>query len=113
MGYDYHVRMQEWDEVIAMAEKKAPDTPMSVSCLNLALAMKGQLPERMFSFYQRGKEGLLMSFVNDFTIPLVAGEPYYYLGLVNVGSSLSSRLWRPFRITGRVCVVLKGLLRPI
>lgn len=25
-----------------------------------------------------------MSFVNDFTIPLVAGEPYYYLGLVNV-----------------------------
>ena len=31
MGYDYHVRMQEWDEVIAMAEKKAPDTPMSVS----------------------------------------------------------------------------------
>ena len=84
MGYDYHVRMQEWDEVIAMAEKKAPDTPMSVSCLNLALAMKGQLPERMFSFYQRGKEGLLMSFVNDFTIPLVAGEPYYYLGLVNV-----------------------------
>lgn len=50
MGYDYHVRMQEWDEVIAMAEKKAPDTPMSVSCLNLALAMKGQLPERMFSF---------------------------------------------------------------
>lgn len=113
MGYDYHVRMQEWDEVIAMAEKKAPDTPMSVSCLNLALAMKGQLPERMFSFYQRGKEGLLMSFVNDFTIPLVAGEPYYYLGLVNVAQQFVFELWRPFRITGRVCVVLKGLLRPI
>ena len=87
MGYDYHVRMQEWDEVIAMAEKKAPDTPMSVSCLNLALAMKGQLPERMFSFYQRGKEGLLMSFVNDFTIPLVAGEPYYYLPLIKLVSA--------------------------
>lgn len=88
MAYDYHVRMQDWDGIIALAGKKLPDTPMAVSCLNLALGMKGQLADRMFHYRQRGKEGLFMSFVNDFTIPLVAAEPYYYLGMVNTAQQL-------------------------
>lgn len=88
MAYDYHVRMQDWDGIIVLAGKNLPDTPMAVSYLNLALGMKGQLADRMFHYRQRGKEGLFMSFVNDFTIPLVAAETYYYLGMVNTAQQL-------------------------
>lgn len=83
MAYDYQVRWQNWDKIIEMADKKAPTTSLSVSCLNLALAKKGILGDRMFHYYQNGTAGLLPNFTRDFTIPFVAGEVYYHLGFVN------------------------------
>lgn len=83
MEYDFHVRMRKWDRVIALADKKAPTSPLSVTCLNLALAKQDLLGERMFSYYQNGMGGLIPDFTRDFTIPMIAGEVYYHLGLVN------------------------------
>ncbi|GHT14168.1 hypothetical protein FACS189426_20110 [Bacteroidia bacterium] len=83
MAYDYHCRMKNWDEIIRMADKKSPSVPMTVTCLNLALYKTGQLSEKMFHYFQNGPEGLLPSFRRDFMIPMVGGEPYYYLGFVN------------------------------
>ena len=83
MAYDFNVRMRKWDRVIALADKKAPDSPLSVSCLNLALAQEGILGERMFCYYQNGIGGLIPEFVRDYTIPMIVGEIYYHLGFVN------------------------------
>ena len=83
MAYDYHCRMQNWDKIIKIADRKSPTIPMTVACLNLALYKTGQLPEKMFSYYQNGPEGLLPAFRRDFMIPTVGGEPYFYLGFVN------------------------------
>lgn len=83
MGYDRHVRMQEWDKVIEMADRKTPAAPMSVSCLNLALSQSGLLPERMFSYYQNGVKGLIPPYEADFTSPLSTNEIYYHLGMIN------------------------------
>jgi hypothetical protein len=83
MAYDYHSRMQNWDKIIEMADRKSPTLPMTVTCLNLALYKTGQLPEKMFHYFQNGPEGLLPTFQRDFMIPMVGGEPYYYLGFVN------------------------------
>ncbi|MCU4163676.1 DUF6057 family protein [Carboxylicivirga caseinilyticus] len=83
MAYDFHTRMRQWDKVIAMADKKSPSSPLSVSCLNLALAKKGMLAEHMFEYYQNGTGGLLPDFKKDFTIPMVTGEIYYQLGFIN------------------------------
>jgi len=83
MAYDFNCRMRRWDHVIAMAEKKMPTTPLSVTCLNLALAKEDQLGERMFSYYQNGVGGLMPDFVRDYTIPMIAGEVYYHLGFIN------------------------------
>ena len=89
MEYDYLVRIRDWKGIIAKAEKKTPDLPMSVSATNLALAMTNQLGERVFDFYQRGHEGLLPSFERNFsTIPLT-GEIYFYLGMVNTAQRLA------------------------
>jgi len=83
MEYDYLVRQHNWDAIIAKAERKTPDLPMSVCATNLALAMKEQLTERAFDFYQRGSEGLLPKFERNYTTTLVTGEAYFQLGLIN------------------------------
>ncbi|HEY5511035.1 MAG TPA: DUF6057 family protein [Prolixibacteraceae bacterium] len=83
MAYDFNVRMRKWDRVIALADKKTPSSPLSVSCLNLALAKQDLLAERMFYYYQNGIQGLMPDFTRDFTIPMIAGEVYYHLGFIN------------------------------
>jgi hypothetical protein len=83
MAYDYNVRMQNWDKVIEMADRKAPDSPLSVACLNLALCKEGKMNDSMFHYFQNGPEGLLPSFKRDFTVPMIVSEIYYHLGLLN------------------------------
>lgn len=83
MRYDYWVKKNMWDKIISTAEKKTPDSPFTVTCLNLALAKTGQLGDRMFEFYQNGTEGLLPQFQRDFTSPLPTGEAFYQLGMIN------------------------------
>ena len=81
--YDYLVRIGDWKGVIAKAEKRMPDLPMSVSATNLALGMTNQLGDRAFNFYQRGTEGLLPKFERNFATSQLTGEIYFNLGLVN------------------------------
>lgn len=83
MGYVHCVKMHDWNKIIAMADKKSPTFPMSVSCLNLALAKTGMLADKMFSYYQNGVLGLVPPFELDFTSPLSTNEIYYQLGMIN------------------------------
>lgn len=83
MRYDYWVKKNMWDKIISTAERKSPNSPFTVTCLNLALAKTGQLGDRMFEFYQNGTEGLLPEFQRDFTSPLPTGEAFYQLGMIN------------------------------
>ena len=83
MEYDYLVRIRDWKGIITKAEKQTPDLPMSVGATNLALAMTNQLGERAFDFYQRTSEGLLPRFERNFATTQLAGEVYFYLGLIN------------------------------
>jgi ABC-type multidrug transport system fused ATPase/permease subunit len=83
LEYDYLVRIKDWQGIIAKAEKKTPDLPMSVSATNLALAMTNQLGERAFDFYQRTSEGLLPKFERNYATSQLSGEIYFHLGLVN------------------------------
>ena len=81
--YDYLVRINDWNSIIAKAEKQMPDLPMSVSATNLALGMTNQLGDRAFDFYQRGTGGLLPKFERNFATAQLTGEIYFHLGLVN------------------------------
>ena len=81
--YDYLVRAKDWNAIIAKAERRTPDLPMSVSATNLALGMTNQLGERAFDFYQRGTEGLLPPFERNFATTQLTGEIYFHLGLIN------------------------------
>lgn len=89
MEYDYLVRIQNWNGIIAKAEQQTPDLPMSVSATNLALGMTNQLGNRAFDFYQRGSEGLLPKFERNFATTQLTGDIYFWLGLVNTAQRLA------------------------
>lgn len=83
LDYDALVREENWDDIIAKAEKKSPNSPLTVAALNLALAMKGQLLQRGFDFYQNGWEGAFPKVDKASEITIMIAETYFYLGLVN------------------------------
>lgn len=83
MAYNYYARMQKWNSIIALADKKTPDGPLTVSTLNMALCQKDYLPEYMFTYFQNGPEGLVPDFNRDFNSLMMTGEIYYHLGLIN------------------------------
>lgn len=83
LEYDALVRAGNWDDVIAKAEKKSPDSPLTIAALNLALAMKGQLLQRGFDFYQNGIECAFPKVEKASEITIMTAETYFYLGLVN------------------------------
>ena len=83
IDYDFLVRTEQWDKIIEKAEKKLATTPLSVSCVNLALSQKGQLADRLFEFYQNGGEGLFPTFTRDMISPVSTAEIFFRLGMVN------------------------------
>ncbi|MDO4162940.1 MAG: DUF6057 family protein [Bacteroides sp.] len=83
LEYDYLVRHEDWQSIIEKAEHKMPQSSFSMTYLNLALGMTGQLGDRMFEFRQRGMEGLIPQFRSDPATPMRAGEVFYRLGMIN------------------------------
>ena len=83
MRYDFMVRMQMWNRIMMAADRRNPDNPKTVSCLNLALSKTGRMPDHQFEYFQNGPEGLLPEFVGDCTNPVSTGEIYWHLGMVN------------------------------
>jgi len=83
IDYDFLVRTEQWNKIIEKAEKEPANTPLGVSCVNLALSQTGQLADRLFEFYQNGGEGLFPTFTRDMTSPVSTAEIFYRLGMVN------------------------------
>lgn len=80
---DYLVRNERWDGIIERAEKYQVNTAFSSVCVNLALAEKRQLAERMFEFWQNGEDALMMPRARDNTSMLPTAEVFWRLGLIN------------------------------
>jgi hypothetical protein len=83
MRYDFMVRMDMWNRIMMQADRKNPDNPTTVSCLNLALGKSGRMGDHQFDYFQNGPDGLLPEFIRAFTGPVSTGEIYWHLGMVN------------------------------
>jgi hypothetical protein len=57
--------------------------------LNLSLAKTGTMGDRMFNFRQNGAGGLFLTFAKEYVAPMMGGEIYYQLGLVNASQEYS------------------------
>lgn len=76
-------REGRWDDIIAKAEKHSPEGGVGLAAVNLALAHKGQLCNRLFDFDQHGMEGLIPPYKINSPVTLAASEICYQVGLVN------------------------------
>ena len=86
-GYDFMVRMGQWNKILATSDKHAPDSPIAVECTNLALAKTGHMASDMFAFFQNGPAGLLPEFTRDHFSPIPTGSVYYHLGMINTAQT--------------------------
>jgi len=83
MGYDFMARHQTWNRILTAVKADRPNHQIGVTAQNLALAMRGQLSEHAFEYNQNGLAGLLPPFERDPMSPLVTGEAFYQLGMIN------------------------------
>ena len=80
---DYLIRHERWDEVIVRAGKHVVPTAMWSNSVNLALAMRRELADRQFEFWQSGPDALIMPMVADNVSNLPTMEAFWRLGMVN------------------------------
>lgn len=80
---DWLVRNKRWDDILLMLDRKHVDNAFASNCANLALAQKGMLAEKMFSYYQSGPDALLLYSVRDNLSDYPTMEAFWLLGMVN------------------------------
>ena len=76
---DYFARTEQWDKTIE--ECKGKLTNFLYRChLNMALANKGELSDKMFNFDQRGPQGLLVQWNKSENISCMLSDIYFTMG---------------------------------
>ena len=83
INYDYLLRHKCYNNIINQSAIHQPQTDFERICINLSLAQKGLLAERMFDHPQDGCKGLLSDAVLDNMSCLPSMEAYFYLGMPN------------------------------
>ena len=78
---DYFARTEQWDKTIE--ECKGKLTNFLYMChLNMALANKGELSDKMFNFDQRGPQGLLVQWNKSENISCLLSDIYFTMGAI-------------------------------
>jgi len=84
MSYESLVSDEDWEGILRLARKSPPDNNVTISYVNLALAMQGKLGELQFSYPQSGEKGLFPSYGIHYESLLGTSEIYWHIGLVNI-----------------------------
>lgn len=82
--YDYLLRAQKWDAIVAKSYYRQPETLMGIWCTNRALAQRNELLDKMFHYRQEGPDGLLMDAARMNPLTLYSlSDICFDLGLIN------------------------------
>ena len=76
---DYFARTEQWDKTIEECKGKLTNF-LSMCHLNMALANKGELSDKMFNFDQRGPQGLLVQWNKSENISCMLSDIYFTMG---------------------------------
>lgn len=85
---DYFARTGQWDEIIKESQGRLSNY-LYMCYLNMALAEKGQLAERMFLYDQRGVNGLLLKWNKTFSISVLLSDVYFTIGNIAVAQEMA------------------------
>lgn len=83
LKFNMLVRSEDWDGVLTLARQRQVPNEFTSNSVNLALGMKRQLADRMFTFYQTGAGSLICPLVRNSLSMYPSMEALWRLGLVN------------------------------
>lgn len=85
---DYYTRTRQWDQIIHKC--KAPlSNYLYLCCLNMALAEKGELADRMFAFDQRGVQGVLVPWNKSAVVSTLLSDIYFTIGDIALSQEMA------------------------
>nr|WP_319510918.1 DUF6057 family protein [uncultured Draconibacterium sp.] len=87
MSYDNLVHNNDWGGIIQLAENAPPVGSQSKLALSLALAKTGQMSTKLFHFYPEPNDFFIPFNIRG-QAPIIANEPYFFLGLTNFSKML-------------------------
>ena len=87
MSYDNLVHNNDWGGIIQLAENAPPFGSHSKLALSLALAKTGQMSTKLFHFNPEPNDFFIPFNIRG-QAPIIANEPYFYLGLTNFSKML-------------------------
>lgn len=85
---DYYMRNEQWDRVIAEFDRSTP-SKRRMCGLNLALAHKGQLAERLLEFPQGGIETLMLRWDQSVFTAQLHSDLYYCMGIISAAQKFA------------------------
>lgn len=85
---DYYSRMGQWDNIVERFQKKATNY-LYLCYLNMALAEKGELAERMFTFDQRTTNGLIVKWNQTYSVSALLSSIYFTMGNIALAQEMA------------------------
>lgn len=76
---DYYLRHQQWEKIIATFPSEHPTVP-TLNVLNLALACRHELGDKMFSYPQNGSQTLVSSWNGSLIDAMICSDIFYQVG---------------------------------
>ncbi len=85
---DYYVRTEQWEKIVDICRGKLTNY-LNMCYLNLALAQRGELADRMFSFDQRGSQGLMVGWNKTDHVSSLLSDIAYAIGNVAMSQEMA------------------------
>ncbi|MDR2913186.1 MAG: DUF6057 family protein [Alistipes sp.] len=85
---NHYVRTEDWNAVIANS-RGSLDNYLHLSYLNLALAQKGTLADDLFSYDQRGAEGLFVEWNGTAAAAIALSDVNFMVGNISVAQQMA------------------------
>lgn len=83
----YWERHQKWDNLIQMHKGKQIRNPISRNYLNMALAAKGELGDKLFHFDQQGPQSLIAPWDGSYYMSAMLSDIHYMIGDISTAES--------------------------
>lgn len=85
---DYYTRTKQWDKIINKCQGPLSNY-LYICSLNLALAEKGELADRMFAFDQRGIQGALIPWNKSPEVSTLLSDIYFTIGDIALSQEMA------------------------
>ena len=85
---DYYARTGQWEQIIRRCQGTISNY-LYLTHLNMALAEKGELGERLFAFDQHGPQGLLVPWNKTFAVSTLLSDAYFAIGEIAIAQEMA------------------------